>query len=163
MGLCYWTGFGIVYLIRTRFSLKWKKASIKEIRTEDSVLLEGIGVLQGTLFIYLSLSEELVSSSPCLFFLKLTIPLVTALFYVFRGYGAIKNSPKHRLYSSLLLVYYMFAEMSLLLNEFASKYIPVYVNSTNITNLYFPSSANLVLFMFIFEIHNALSRRYGHK
>jgi hypothetical protein len=163
MGLCYWSSFGLVYFVRTRFSLRWEKVSIKEIRTEDSVLLEGIGVLQGTLFIYLTLSEDVVSSSSCLLFLRWTIPLVTTLFYLLRGYGAIKNSPKHRFYSSLLLFYYMYGEASLLFNEFALKYLPIYVNSTNITSLYFPSSANLVLFTFIFEISNALSIRYGCK
>ena len=161
--LCYWSGIALVHLIRTRFSLRWEKAPIDEIRIEDSVLLEGIGIFQGILFVYLSLSEDLVSSSFCLRFLEWSIPLVTMLFYVFRGYGAIKNRPKYRYYSSLLLIYYMTFEASLLFTDFASKYIPIYVNSTNITVLYFPNSAILVLLTFIFEIDDALSTRYGYK
>jgi hypothetical protein len=161
--LCYWGGIAMIYFVRAKFPLKWGKASEDEIRVEDSVLLEGIGIFQGILFIYLSLSEELVSSSHSLLFLKWSIPLVTMWFYVFRGYGAIKNNPKWRYYSSLLLIYYMVFEASLLFNEFASKYIPVYVNSTNITILYLPQSVVLILFTFIYEISNALSRRYGWK
>lgn len=159
----YWIGIALFYFVSTRFSLMWKKASINELRVEDSVLLEGIGVLQGTLFIYLSLSEELILSSIHLNLLRWSIPFVTILFFVLRGYGAIKNSPKYRLYSSLILIYYLTFEAVFLFNEFVSFYLPIYVNSTNIIPLYLPSSAGFVLLSFVFEIHNALSVRYGHK
>jgi len=143
--------------------LRWNRASINEIRIEDSVLLEGIGIFQGTLFIYLSLSEEWVSPSFYLNVLKWSIPLVTILFYLLRGYGAIKNSPKHRYYSSLLLIYYLVIQAATLFNVFISSHFPIYVNSTNIIPLYFPSSVGLVMLNFISEIRNALSVRYGHE
>lgn len=150
----------IIQFILTRKSLKWKKAPTREIKVEDSVLLEGVGIFQGTLFLYLGISQELVSSSNSLTFLQLTIPFVTMLFYVLRGYGAIKDNPKHRLISSLLLIYYLYFEVSALSNEFVSRYFPIYVDSKNIVSLYFPYALSLTLLMFISKIHEALSIRY---
>lgn len=158
---CYWSAILIYINVRRRFSLKWKKAKQTELRVEDSVLLEGIGVLQGTLFIYLSLSEEFMLPSIHLNIVRWSIPLITILFYLLRGYGAIKDSSKHRRYSSLLLIYYLFFQTSLLFGAFISTNLPIYVNSHNIVRLYFPFSANLVFASFIFEILEALSTRYG--
>lgn len=159
---CYWIGILIYIIVQRRFSLKWKKAPLTELRAEDSVLLEGIGVFQGTLFIYLSLSEELVSSSPLLNLLRWSIPLVTMLFFALRAYGAVKNSPKHRHYSSLLLLYYLVFQGSILLGDFISSRFPIYVDSTNLVRLYVPNSIILALVSFLFDIRSALSIRYGY-
>jgi len=161
-GICYGSGIVIFYFVSKKVLLKWKKAPTNELRTEDSVLLEGVGVLQGTVFIYLSLSEELVSSSLYLNLLRWSIPLAITSFYVLRGYGAVKNSPKHRFYSSLILIFYLVFEVSSFLNEFVSNYFTIYVNSVNIVSLYFPFSANLVPASFIIPIYDALAVRYGY-
>ena len=95
-------------------------------------------------------------------FLRWTIPLVTVLFYVLRGYGAIKNNPKYRYLSSMLLIYYTVVEASLLISETLSNYIPIYVNSANLTQLYIPTSVSLVLLGSIFQIAVALRIRYGY-
>lgn len=158
--LFFWGGYWIGIIFRKRFKIKWKKAKLSELKTEDSVLLEGIGIFQGTLFIYLELVKitDIYTVS-----LKWSIPIVTGLFFILRGYGAIKNKPRHRFWSSMLLINYLELQLLFLLRLITARYFIIYVGSTNIVDTYFPYLYILLLGTFFMKIWNALAIRYGHQ
>ena len=75
----FWGGYLVDTQIAQKVNLKWKKAELEELKIEDSALMEGIGIFQGILFVYL----ELIRSEG--FFinvLKWSIPFVTSLFFI---------------------------------------------------------------------------------
>jgi hypothetical protein len=156
-------------IFRKNFSLKWKKAREVELKTEDSVLLRGMGFFQSTLFIYLRLIEDTApfTTSPYSQFvvlLKWSIPFVTAIFFCVRGFGSIKGSPKHRLYSTLILIQYAFLEIIILMVIVIGNNFPIYVGSLNILIIYLPLTLNLAFFSYLEEeVRRALRIRYGLK
>lgn len=156
--LLYWGGYCINDKVQKRLRIDWKKAKLNELKIEDSVLLQGIGIFQGILFIYLELAKTADFYAT---FLKWSIPIVTALFYILRGYGAIKNSSKHRFWSSLILINYLALQIMSLLNIVLPKYVVIYVGSTNLVSAYFSFSYILVIATFLGKIWNAMAIRYS--
>lgn len=156
------SGVAISIFIKNQFlNFKWKKAPEKELRVEDTVLLEGMGLFQGTLFLYLSLLETIMTPTLYNVFFKWSIIIFTTLFFLIRGYGAIKNSKKHRYYSALILTYYMTLQISTLINIFISKRYSINIGSRNIISSYFPMSISFIIIYFYDSIKTALKTRYG--
>jgi hypothetical protein len=83
----------VIYFIANRIS--FKKASEKEIKAEDDILLQATAFSQAALWIYLNLIPE----NENIVFLKWFVPSVAILFYCLRAYGKLKDSNKHRIYS----------------------------------------------------------------
>lgn len=135
-------------LLEIKFSLR--PASEDELKTEDSVLLRGISFLQSTAFIYLNLIS---TEGDFAFLLKITIPIFAALFFAFRGYGAIKKSGTHRVLSNLILIAYLPNELLF--------YVAL---ASGISNLYvyFLIIGFLVVLSATFEkVLEIMSPRYG--
>jgi len=157
-------GVVLAIFLRDRFfNFTWQKSSERELKAEDSVLLEGVGLFQGTLFIYLNLAKSMAPPTIYRLLLQWSIPIVTTLFYVVRSYGAIKDSSKHRYNSAMILIYYMIFQTVLLITTLISKYIPIYVGSKNIVPFYLPSSSGLIFLYFYTSVRNALKIRYNYK
>jgi len=152
-------GLWIGYNTSKRFKIKWKKARLSELKIEDSMLIEGIGIFQGTLFIYLELIK---TTDVYTIFLKWSIPLVTGLFFILRGYGAIKNDAKHRFWSSMVVINYLALQLLFFLRMFVSKYFIFYVGSTNIFDAYFPYLYLLFFGLCLTKIWNAMRIRYDY-
>jgi len=157
----FWGGFALSNLLSDRlFNFKWGKASDEELKVEDTVLLEGTGIFQGTLFIYMSLTEKMTSPTLYRILLQWSIPIISAIVYLLRGYGAIKNSPRHRYHSSMILIYYVTFQICSLIIIFISSNFPIYIGSENIVSSYLPLSLGLIVISFNDKIRKAFRDRY---
>lgn len=108
--IAVWVGSSIMAgYISLRVKKKLTKATEEELRTEDSVFLRGIGLLQSTIFIYLNIVP--IQDRSVLFALKYLIPMCTGIFFTLRGYGAIKRSNVHRLWSTIVLIWFLSFEV----------------------------------------------------
>lgn len=99
--------FGLIIIGKMK---SWKKAGIEELNREDAVFIEGIGLLQATILIFLS---ELIGSGPFSLFFKGNIVIITAVFYILRGYAHIKNDSRWRWHSIKVLIIVLFYEIPL--------------------------------------------------
>jgi len=86
----------LVYVIGNRFS--FEKASERELRAEDDILLQATAFSQAALWIFLNL----IPSDGITFFFKWLVPSVAILFYCLRAYGKLKDNNKYR-YRSMLV------------------------------------------------------------
>jgi len=144
------------------YKINWNKATIKELNAEDNVLLQGIGLFQGILFIYIIYIEDVLGQSFFIQIIKWTIPLFIFIFYVLRGYGHIKNSPKHRTYSSLIIIYYIMIEILSIINYYISNNFKIMVGDDNLIQIYFIYAISTVSFIYFSKIRRALRIRYDY-
>ena len=129
-----------------------------ELKIEDSVLLEGIGIFQAILFVYLELAK---SDAFITNILKWSIPFIMILFFVLIGYGSIKNTSRHRFWSSIILFYYLLFQLLLILTNLFSENLSLVVGSNNIVALYFSYSYMFLLASISTKIWDGMKRRYG--
>ncbi len=140
--------------ISLRITRKLARASEEELRTEDSVLLRGIGFFQSTAFIYLTLvgTDEGFSILSLLIYF---IPVVTGLFFITRGYGSIKRNNFWRLSSNVILIWFLIFEIVM--------YVALSVNLSpeNVKLFYLFLCTTVVLIALTDKIIEILSPRYG--
>lgn len=129
-----------------------KVASREELKTEDSVLLRGIGLLQSTAFIYINLLTN--EENLFILILKITIPIFSAVFFILRGYGSIKESPVHRHISIMVLFWYLIFETCM--------FIALTLNlPENIITIYFILAFGSIIFATYDKLAEITSTRYG--
>jgi hypothetical protein len=89
----------LIYLFLTKIS--FKKASEKEMKAEDDILLQATAFSQAALWIYLSL----IPSDDNIVALKWLVPSAAILFYCLRAIGKLKDNGKYRFYSIIVLFF----------------------------------------------------------
>jgi hypothetical protein len=87
----------VIFQIIERVS--FKKASERELKAEDDILLQATAFSQAAVWIYLTLIPEDEKT----FFFKLLVPSVAILFYCLRAIGKLKDNNKFRHYSMFVL------------------------------------------------------------
>jgi len=148
--------------ISTRYEFTLNKASVNELNAEDNVLLRGVGLFQVVLFLYIGYIEDIFGTNFHFQIVKWTIPFFIFIFFIMRGYAHIKNSPKYRTYSSLLLIYYFYIEIVATIIGYISKTLKLMVGNVNLIEKYFVYFLQLFFLLFLRKIRDALKCRYNY-
>jgi hypothetical protein len=87
----------LIYILLMKIS--FKKASERELKAEDDILLQATAFSQAALWIYLTL----IPQDGSIVVLKWLVPSVAILFYFLRAVGKLKDNNNFRFYSLIAL------------------------------------------------------------
>lgn len=153
VSLCY-----VGEKIAKHYSIKIVKAPDEELRREDDVLLQSVTFSAAIVFFYVNfLVDDYVSKIILSFF----IVIFAISFYGLRAWGKIKQSPKYRHWSMMLL--------ALLLGAYFAAFIMTitqYSFNVDRTKPMFSVIFGIVVAMFLSLIalfEGVFSKRYGYK
>jgi hypothetical protein len=153
--------FGLLFLgerIAKRYNITIKKAGKQELRREDDILLQSVPFLSAIVFFYVNfLIEDLRFKTV----LSLFIVVSAICFYLLRVWGKLKESPRHRFFSMILL--------AILLGSFIASFFstPLYyffnANESTLTFLEISLIFGGVPLSFISLFERVFSKRYGYE
>jgi len=151
-----------IYIVTEYFIKKigtWNKVTDKEeLFREDRVCLTGIGLIQTLIFILISFYDPYKPIFTLI--IKISIILITLLFFILRGYAYIKNNSKWRWNSMKILFFALFIELPVIIRTIILISYPIIIFNVDITAS-LTSTVSSVSIILYYKIRKQFKIRYN--